>query len=237
VKIKLDAATHTYTNTKNEKYKSVSSLIEQFVPFFDFEQKSYDYSIKYNIPVEEVRKDWREKNKNSTVFGKQIHSNIEKLIKEENYSHKEKIYDQIGQQIKTFSKKGTKLLTEEIVYCDEFKIAGMSDLIVDRKNDFDIIDFKTNKKIKFENSFDEKFLLYPLNYLPNAEYFKYALQLSLYGLMYEKMYDKRLYRLVMFWFKRKSPEDYTCLNGTWVKYSLPFLKEEAKLLLEYGSGK
>jgi hypothetical protein len=237
VKIKLNAETHTYTNSKNEKYKSVSSLIDQFVPFFDFEQKSYDYSVKYNIPVEEVRKDWRDKNKNSTVFGKKIHSHIEKLIKEENYSHSEKIYDQIGQQIKAFSKKGVKFLTEEIIHCNEFKIAGTSDLIVDRKTDFDIVDFKTNKKIKFENNFEDKFLLYPLNYLPNAEYFKYALQLSLYGLMYEKLTDKSLYRLIMFWFKRKNPDDYSCLDGTWVKYSLPYLKEEAKMLLEYGAGK
>ena len=95
MKITLDHKTHTYTNKDGQKYKSVSALIEQFTPFFDFEQKSYEYSLKHGIPVEEVRNNWREKNVKSTTFGKQIHSTIETLITEKAKSHDEKIYDQI----------------------------------------------------------------------------------------------------------------------------------------------
>jgi hypothetical protein len=236
VKITLDSKTHTYSTRQGINYKSVSALIDQFVPFFDFEQKSYDYAKKYGIPVEEVRSNWREKNKNSTVFGHTIHTNIEKLITEQKTEHKDKIYDQIIKEVNKFNTKGSQLLTEQIIYNDEYKIAGTSDLIVDRKNDFDIIDFKTNKKIKFENPFNE-LLLYPVHHLQNAEYFKYSLQLSLYALMQEKLANKKAYRLVMFWFKRKKPEDYECLEGTWLKYSIPYLKEEAEMLIEYGAGK
>jgi ATP-dependent exoDNAse (exonuclease V) beta subunit len=236
VKITLEPKTHTYTDAGGAKYKSVSALIEQFVPFFDFEQKSYDYSVKYGLPVEEVRSNWREKNKKSTVFGHKIHSNIEKLISENKTEHTEGIYDQILKEISKFYTKGAELLTEQIIHSDKYKVAGTSDLIVQRKSDFDIVDFKTNKKIKIENPFNE-FLLYPVQHLQNSEYFKYALQLSLYALMNEKLTNKKVYRLVMFWFKRKNPEDYESLDGTWVRYPIPYLKEEAELVLEYGAGK
>jgi hypothetical protein len=237
VKITLDHKTHTYTNRDGQKYKSVSALIEQFTPFFDFEQKSYEYSLKHGIPVEEVRNNWREKNVKSTTFGKQIHSTIETLITEKAKSHDEKIYDQIIKEISRFDVKGSKFLTEEIIYNNDHRLAGTSDLIVERKEDFDIIDFKTNKKIKFENSFEDQNLLYPVAHLKNAEFHKYALQLSLYAYMYEKLTKKRAYRLVVFWLKRKKPEDYSQLDGTWVRYSMPYLREEAELVIEYGANK
>jgi len=236
VKINLEPNTHTYTSESGIKYKSVSALIEQFVPFFDFEQKSYEYSLKYGLPVEEVRLNWREKNKKSTVFGHKIHSNIEKLLTENKTEHSETIYDQILKEVSKFNTKGAKFLTEQIVYSEEYKVAGTSDLIVQRKLDFDIIDFKTNKKIKIDNPYNES-LTYPVQHLPNSEFFKYALQLSLYALMNEALTGNRAYRLIMFWFKRKNSEDYESLNGTWVKYSVPFLKEEAKLILDYGASR
>jgi hypothetical protein len=237
VKVKLDKKTHTYTNNTGEVYKSVSALIDQFVPFFDFEQKSYDYSLKYGIPVEDVRKSWREKNKLSTDYGHKIHSVLENLISESIFKHENKIYNDILQQVAKFNDKHSKLKSEEIIHDSTYKVAGTSDLIVERKNDFDIIDFKTNKKIKYVNPFEDKFLLFPVNNIPNAEYFKYALQLSLYGYLYEQKTGKKLYRIIMFWFKRKDPDNYELFEGEWQRYSLPFLKEEAIALLEYGSRK
>lgn len=233
----LDKKTHTYTNKAGEVYKSVSALIDQFVPFFDFEQKSYDYSLKHGIPVEEVRKSWRDKNKLSTTYGHKIHSVIENLISENVFKHEDKIYNDILQQVEKFNVKQSKLKSEEIIHDETFKVAGTSDLIVERKNDFDIIDFKTNKKIKYVNPFDDKFLLFPVNNIPNSEYFKYALQLSLYGYLYELKTNKKLHRLIMFWFKRRDPENYEIFEGEWVRYSLPYLKEEAMALLEYGAKK
>jgi ATP-dependent exoDNAse (exonuclease V) beta subunit len=237
VKVKLDKKTHTYTNSKGSVYKSVSSLIEQFVPFFDFEQKSYDYSLKYGIPVEEVRKSWRDKNRLSTDYGQKIHREIENLITENIFEHKDKIFNDIIQQVKKFKGAQAQFKSEEIIHDDNFMVAGTSDLIVERKSDFDIIDFKTNKKIKYLNPFEDKFLLFPVDNIPNAEYFKYALQLSLYGYLYEQKTKKTLYRLVMFWFKRKDPENYELFEGEWVRYSLPYLKEEAMAILEYGAKK
>lgn len=237
VKITLDQKTHTYSNKSGIKYKSVSALIEQFVPFFDFEQKSYEYSLKHGIPVEEVRRSWREKNVNSTSFGKNIHSQVEKLITEKAATHENKIYDQIIKELSQFRTKGAKLLTEQIIHSEQYKLAGTSDLIVERKNDFDIIDFKTNKKIKFENSFENQNLLYPVAHLKNAEFHKYALQLSLYAFIYEQLTGKHVYRLMVFWLKRNKPEDYSQADGKWVRLSVPYLKEEAELVIEYGANK
>lgn len=237
MKVTLDHESHIYSSNTGITFKSVSALIEQFVPFFDFEQKSYDYSIKHGIPVEEVRANWREKNKLSTVYGKKIHGTIEKLLTEKTFCHKEEIYNSVLKEVEKLIEKGSKFTSEKIIHNEEYKIAGTSDLIIERKDDFDIVDFKTNKKIKFDNNFDDGTLLFPLNHIPNAEFFKYSLQLSLYAYMHELSSKKRLYRLLIYWFKRKKPDDYNSYEGTWVRMALPYLKEEAKLMLEYGAKK
>jgi hypothetical protein len=237
VSVTLDKDSHIYTSSSGEVYKSVSSLINQFVPFFDFEQKSYDYSAKHGIPVEDVRRSWKEKNKKSTDYGQLIHEQIELNIRKKQFNHNDKIYNDILQSVEKFIIPNSKIYSEQIISNDNFKIAGTSDLIIERKTDFDILDFKTNKKIKFENPFEDKNLLFPVEHLPNAEFFKYALQLSLYAYMHELKTGKKLYRLMIFWFKRKRPEDYSSFEGKWVKYSLPYLKEEIELILDYGSSK
>lgn len=237
MKVTLDKKTHTYQSDKGVRYKSVSALIDQFVPFFDFEQKSYDYSVKYGIPLEEVRSNWKEKNRLSTEYGHKIHSVLEESIRSKTFTHKDKIYDSILKELAKYLHKNEKFLSEQILFNEDYRVAGTTDLILERKNDFDIIDFKTNKKIKFENNFEDAFLLFPVNNLPNAEYFKYALQLSLYAYMHELKTNRNVYRLIIFWFKRKKVEDYNCFEGEWVKYSIPYLKEEAKLVLEYGAKK
>jgi ATP-dependent exoDNAse (exonuclease V) beta subunit len=237
VKVELDKSNHIYTSDTGVVFKSVSKLIDQFVPFFDFDQKSYDYSIKYGIPVEEVRAGWKEKNKLSTDYGHKIHTIIEENIRVKNYHHKDKIYDIILKNIKNLLTGKEEILSEKIIFNEDFKIAGTSDLILERKDNFDVIDFKTNKNIKYDNRYDDPTLLFPVNHLPNAEYFKYALQLSLYAYIHELKTGKRAYRLIIFWFKRKKKEDYNCMDGEWVKLSVPYLKEEAKLVLEYGAKK
>ena len=49
-------------------------------------------------------------------------------------------------------KKFKRVLSEELVYDDEYEVAGTSDIICDVDNNtFDVYDFKTNKSFIFEN--------------------------------------------------------------------------------------
>jgi hypothetical protein len=61
--ITLDQETHTYTDSSGKEYQSVTRFINKFVPQFNFDQQSQRYAAKYGMEVEDVRKDWKLKNK------------------------------------------------------------------------------------------------------------------------------------------------------------------------------
>lgn len=226
----LDPITHVYLDADNNQYESVTRFINKFTPQFDFESKSKKYASKYGLDVEEVRESWKQKNKQSTDFGTLIHEQIENrlLKKESNY---DRIIEDVAFEIED-AFVGEYLL-EHTLWDKDYKIAGTSDLIVDKKNTFSVVDFKTNKQIKYTNDFEDKFLLKPINHLPNSEYFKYALQLSFYAYLYNLKTNKQLDRLCFYWLKRKNNSYENMDNASWIRHNVPYLKEEVKALLEY----
>lgn len=232
----LDPISHTYLDEDNNTYKSVTTLIKEFVPPFDFEKKSAQYAAKYGLDVEEVRESWRLKNKQSTDFGTKIHEEIETLISEGVYKgeeeHKE-IIESVANTVLNSFKPGDFLL-EHTVYNKNAKIAGTADIIVDKPTSFSVLDFKTNKEFKTQNQY-EKFLTGPVSHLSNGEFFKYSLQLSFYAYFYNLMTGKMVDRLCVFWLDRgKNNKDYSSVKGSkWVRYNLPYLKEEVMSCLDY----
>lgn len=76
------------------------------------------------------------------------------------------------------------LYPELILYNDDWKLAGQADWVMKQKNRVNIKDYKTSKEIK-RSAFQDSKLLYPVDHLPNANFYIYSLQLSLYGLMLE----------------------------------------------------
>ena len=109
-------------------------------------------------------------------------------------------------------------------------ICGTSDYVVFRENTFDISDFKTNKKFNFENQYDDKFLLEPVSHLPNSEYFIYALQLSFYANMIEKLTGLTCGFLNIYWLKRQI-DTKTLFKAKWLNYTVPYLKKEVEAIL------
>lgn len=228
----LDPATHTYLDADNNQYLSVTRLINLYSPQFDFDNKSKQYASKYGMDVEEVRKQWKDKNKQSTDFGSLIHEQIEHKLKHKKHkksSDFESVVARVCELVEE-SFEGEYLL-EHPVWDKSFKVAGTSDLIIDNINSFSVVDFKTNKQIKYTNDYSEKFLLKPVEHLPNSEYFKYSLQLSLYALLYSKLTDKSVDRLCFYWLKRKNNSYEKLEDSRWVRFNVPFLKEEAEALL------
>ena len=234
MKITLEPTSHTYSDELGQEYKSVTRFINQFVPHFDFEQKSKAYASKYGMNVEEVRENWTNKNKSSTDFGTKIHSLIEsalnkKTIEPGNFFNPVK--DIVDELFKLFQ---GDFITESVIYDLSHKIAGTSDLIVDEGSKFSIVDFKTNKQIKYTNDFEHKYLLKPVSHLPNGEYFKYSLQLSFYAYFYQNITGKDVNRLCFYWLKRTKVEDYNNMaRAKWVRYNVPYLKEEVESCLSH----
>jgi ATP-dependent exoDNAse (exonuclease V) beta subunit len=230
----LDVESHTYTDSTGEKYESVTRFINKFVPSFDFDAQSKRYAAKYGLNVDDVRAGWRKKNEDSTNFGTKIHSLIESYLNEEKIPEDKtfKVIESICDEIRSCNKG--KYLIEEIVYNEKRKIAGMSDLIVVNGDSFNVVDFKTNKQIKHGNDYQDKFLLKPVDHLPNGEYFKYSLQLSFYAYFFTELTGKKVDRLCFYWLKRKKIENYDDLTGAqWCRYNVPYLKEEVENCLRY----
>lgn len=230
----LEPISHTYSDEIGREYKSVTRFINQFVPQFDFEQKSKNYAAKYGMNVEDVREKWTKKNKDSTDFGTRIHTLIENSInkKSVDFGPFSKLVTLITDElVEQFT---GKFVTESVIYDPINLIAGTSDLIVDNGDSFSVVDFKTNKQIKYTNDFDDKFLLKPISHLPNSEYFKYSLQLSFYAFFYNNLTGKKIDRLCFYWLKRTKAEDYESTAGAkWVRYNVPYLKEEVTACLNH----
>lgn len=231
----LDPTTHTYLDSDNNTYQSVTKFISKFVPEFNFDEKSQMYATKYGMNVEEVRDSWKQKNKVSTDFGTLIHEQIENSLKNKTIDRNFKFKNSVKEinDLLEFDFKMNDFLMEHAVWNSEHRIAGTSDLIINEENSFNIIDFKTNKQIKYVNDYEDKFLLKPINHLPNGEYFKYALQLSFYAYFYKLTNNKIPHRLCFYWLKRKNNSYDDPTGSKWIRYNVPYLEEEVKMLLDY----
>jgi ATP-dependent exoDNAse (exonuclease V) beta subunit len=76
---------------------------------------------------------------------------------------------------------------EQIVFDIDVQIAGTIDLLARDSDTVWILDWKTNKKIEFENHFKENsHALHPISHLYNCSGVQYGLQLSTYEFLMKK---------------------------------------------------
>jgi hypothetical protein len=226
----FDEEKHLYLDSKTKTpYYNVTRWLSKFKPEFDFVGMSEMYAEKYNLEVEKVREMWNKKRDDSIIFGKKFHKVFEEYLTSSSIIEED--YKPVVEQfncLNLINRKHNNFF-EKRLYNPDLNIAGTADIISINKDTFDIYDFKTNKKLGFENSFkNDKWLKSPLDHLPNSEYFNYSLQLSLYAYLTEKMTGLKCNRLRIFWYNRQQPENYESLQGRWQIYTVPYLEEEIK---------
>lgn len=224
----LEKEKHLYFDSEGRNYISVSNILSKIKPKFDVDQKALEYSLRKKIPIEDVLSLWEEKKNTGLDYGTEVHENIE------NYFLNKKIpnprYSEVVENIfnNVYSEDGNN----ELICFDKDKLmCGTADYVVFKENTFDIFDFKTNKKFNFENQYDDKFLLSPVDHLPNSEYFIYALQLSFYARMLEQLTNLKCGFLNIFWLKRQI-DNKLFFKAKWMRYTVPFLKKEVDDIIE-----
>jgi hypothetical protein len=223
----LEKSKHQYFDIDGNEYKSISSILSLIKPKFNLEQKAVDYALKKNIDVEDVLALWEEKKNTGLNFGTLIHENVEsyfiekKVLDDRYYEIIKKIYDEVYVE---------DAYNELICFDKNKKICGTADYVQFKKDSFIISDFKTNLKFNFENSFDNKFLLSPVEHLPNSEYFIYALQLSFYAYMISKLTNLKCESLNIYWLKRQI-DTKDKFKAKWLRYTVPYLKREVEDIL------
>ena len=224
--VKLDHDTHVYTNTETgEKYTSVTTFIGAYKKKFDSDKWSKVVAKREGVSQKEILDKWS----NITVTAQNRGTNVHLVM--ENYIKDKKIEKGFEELIDSFVKKtygvfkdDSLILSEELLYSHNYKLAGTADLIVENDNIFYVMDFKTNKKFNFINKYNEYFYE-PIDYLPQCEFTTYTIQLSIYAYMYELEFPKRKCRqiYVLYWDKEKQ---------TFEKIQIMYLKHEAKELIE-----
>ncbi len=186
-KVVFEPKSHTYTFLPtNKKFISVSTLVSKYKPVFDPNNEILKRcALKEGISEEELKQRWEDKKNIACEFGTKIHADIENFIKTGDIVNNEN-----KEFVKQFSKikfKG-KLFSEVLLYSDLYSIAGTTDLIqVLDKRSLVIWDFKSNESIKKKAYWKPEYMFYPLNHLPNLNFFHYRLQLSTYSLLLEEL--------------------------------------------------
>ena len=196
-KVVFDGKYHTYYKG-DKKLISVTTLLSRFKNEFDSQYWSKVIAKREDKTQEEILSLWKEKAFKSTEIGTAIHQIFEdytlnnysilndelvfdyKKIKEDYFLdfNKKSIVAKLF--IKDFftTKRIVPVFSEHIVYNDN--IAGQIDMVCkDSKNNYYIIDFKTNEKIDFESYKNTK-MLGCLNFIDDSNYWHYCLQLSIY---------------------------------------------------------
>lgn len=191
--IKFNPINHSYTNSENSIYNSVTSILK-LLSTTDWIKVKTKYAEKHNITVDEVTKLWEEAAFNGTKAHAILESKITNIpyetILERDISNN-KIIESVN--LNSFDLVGS--YPELIVYSDKYKVAGKIDLpIFNKDKTFTIIDYKTDKEIMFEpTSFWNKrngrkeiqYFIYPISHIPDINWNKYQLQISIYAVILE----------------------------------------------------
>jgi len=222
-----DKAHIYYDETSKEKYTSGTTFIGGFHEKFDapkiaanliLNNTKYIELYKGYTPVEAIlhlTNEWSQ----SAKIGTFIHSILERhllglpvLDNQKTSAYNNRIqtlvnaWDALALQERY---AGWEINPEMIVFSDEYKIAGQSDLITINhdKKIFDILDYKTNKKGIERKAFKGKKMYPPIYNLEDCKFNHYALQLSLYAYMLEQELGYKCRNCELIWIDTNDKEN------------------------------
>lgn len=246
---------HQFTQEFDRSFWSAYKALEKLLSKEDWaiEKKSLLNSKKFdkvllelhNITEDDFNKEqqgildaWELENRKSCERGSKIHEELENSL----YKKKKNIdlsKYQIGGKFECV-KDRVELDLECGVYPEylisrvsedgKLRLAGQIDLLVKNGNKIIIADYKTNKKIETKSFFNSATkssvkMKYPLNNLDDVNYWHYALQLSTYAWMIQKLNPEfEIEDLVLVHFDHS--ENMTV-------YHIPYLKAEVIRMLNF----
>lgn len=223
--------THTYYLKKDKTpLTSVTTFIGQYKNKFDVEYHSKRISERDNIPQEEIIKKWDDIRELACYIGENFHLFAEQVSLNKIYDKfevSEKLMKMCIDFYKNFYAKGNTIIkTEILVYDIDTMLSGQSDFLFYNKNsdEFFVGDYKTNKKLDTHSEWENK-MLTPVEHLDDCELEHYALQLSLYKYIIEKVtgiiFSDKLF---IIWFNE--------VNDKAITYVLNYKKKEIEAMIK-----
>ena len=240
---------HIYTYVEDDGSEtqigiSSTTLVGQYENPFDEEKVAHFKAIKDGIPKQEILDMWHFDRDFACCKGTHTHAYNEFLWKgDELYSYdKEAVIKQFGFDVvlpvwdklkricesfyREYKDRLIPVGLEQIVGSRDFDIAGAIDFLAYSKklDAIIILDYKTNKEIKFESYRDKK-MLPPINNVPDCNYYHYCLQLAIYKILIEYETNIKVYPTKwLIWINEK--------NDDFKLYECENLDEEARKILE-----
>ena len=215
--ISVTTLIHQFTQPFDKDFWSAYKTLEKLLPKESWvvEKKSLLTSKKFDpelLEVYNISKDkfnkaqqelldlWDEENRKSCERGTKIHLDIENSF----YTKAKDIsLQKFGICGKFECKKDYPELDlqygaypEYLIYYESddkvIRLAGQIDLIVKSGNEIYLVDHKTNKKIEQKSGYNSSTrssvkMKYPLNNLPDCNFYHYTMQLSTYAWMLQKI--------------------------------------------------
>lgn len=215
----------------NREYTSLSHVLKSYDNGPDWgliagnvagKGKFKDYPTK-----EAVLAFWKANGKEAMDFGSEWHEEIEGYIKGFKLPADEKKHEVI-KEIAFGYKDFYRVECEQVLYHPEYGVAGTADVIAIPKkggDKFFVPDYKTALKtggIDYFNK-DGIFMLEPVSHLQSCKFVKYALQVSCYGFMMERLTGMKC-------------------QGGWISFIndykvqriwVPYMKNEAQAILKH----
>lgn len=189
--IHFDEPAHVYTNGYGEKLISVSTLIHLYSPPFDPTGKILiRCAAKQDKTPEVLQKEWDYERDSACDRGNSFHKQAEYWVLN-NKIKEDGDYVDVIKQLAALPFKG-KLEPERIVFNNKLGIAGTIDLTENFNNGHKkLLDYKTNKKIKFKGFWDRdlrrpQMMEYPVNHLEDCNWNHYCLQICGYQVIEEE---------------------------------------------------
>lgn len=200
--ITFDAEKHKYFNKFGEEYISTTTLLNCYVKEFDTDKHAARVAEKNDTTPEAIKNMWKDITQQACDKGSAIHTVMENYIKDGTYN------SDYSSLLRSFDKatecfRRTSISSEKLLHNHGARIAGTTDVCMENKDEFFLMDFKTNKKFTFSSAFKE-FLLPPLDFLHNCKYNIYTLQLSIYAYMYEQLSNKKCAGLKILFLKHNA---------------------------------
>ena len=225
---------------------SVTGLVNTVKEPFNEEKWAAIKGKELGFTSEQMKLVWKKNNQMATYQGSTLHNYIDNY-----YQNKVKPYnrdlakavlgdvlhDKMYGNLKILVKQFNNFYSDTSEYIlpikNEFvvgdlgdtRICGMLDMLAYNTltEQFEIFDFKTNKKFAMKSDFEKK-LLPPINNLDECEFNIYSLQLSLYKLFIQKYTDIKIDKLKVVWL--------SVLNDTYQVIELKYYPEECLTLLK-----
>ena len=231
-RIQFEANGHMYTiDGQKGKYTSVTTWGGSHFPKFNPDEvikgmmssPKWPESKYFGMSPDAIKRQWDTSGIVASTLGTKLHEDIELTLDGNDIQNSNKDY----QHFLTFQKE--KLAdcepyrTEWTIFDEEHKLAGSIDFAAMRPDGkIDLYDWKRTKEIK-TSGFGRTAIPSFLSHIPDANFWKYALQLNIYRSILERCYGFEINSMTI-----------VCLypdNPSYELYDVPRLDNELNLML------